>query len=92
MYIRVLYSSSFIVSLLYAFILLCQCKITIANAIFSYMLVKTPSGEHHVAYAVCYPEICLTKVLCNSVNANFYFSIFTTFYNINMSTYVVIII
>ena len=22
---------------------------------FSYMLVKTPSGEHLVAYAVCYP-------------------------------------
>ena len=44
-----------------AFILFCQCKITVANVIYSYMLVKTPNGKHLVAYDVCYPEICLKK-------------------------------
>ena len=29
-------------------ILFGQCKIAIANVIFSYMLAETPSGEHHI--------------------------------------------
>ena len=47
------------VTIINAFILFCQCKITIVNVIFSYMLVKTPSGYHFLAYAVCDPEIRL---------------------------------
>ena len=55
-------SSSFhCVTIINAFILFCQCKLTIVNVIFSYMLVKTPSGDHYLAYAVCDPEIRLKK-------------------------------
>ena len=54
-------SSIHCVTIINAFILFCQCKITIVNVIFSYMLVKTPSGDHFLAYAVCDPEIRLKK-------------------------------
>ena len=55
-------SSSFhCVTIINAFILFCQCKLTIVNVIFSYMLVKIPSGDHFLAYAVCDPEIRLKK-------------------------------
>ena len=43
-------SSSFhCVTIINAFILFCQCKITIVTVIYSLMLVKTPSGDHFLA-------------------------------------------
>ena len=43
-----------LVTIINAFILFCQCKSTIVNVIFSYMLVKTLSGDHfwHMVYVI----------------------------------------